>query len=93
MYWPHGTKNRSVLLAGIVPSVSLTLSTIIIIAKYSSQPDLTNVYTNTMRSARIDVEHEGDEKEEHSLTRTATTTTKRLTPTVWTHASIFRGRT
>jgi hypothetical protein len=84
MYRLHGTKNRSVLLAGIVPSVSLTLSTIIITAKYSSQPDPTNACTNTMRSARIDVEQEEDEKEENSLTRTTTTTTttatRRLNP-------------
>jgi hypothetical protein len=44
-----------------------------------------------MRSARLDVEQEEEEEEEeeeeHSLTQT------RLTRTVWTHASIFRGRT
>jgi hypothetical protein len=40
-----------------------------------------------MGSARLDVEQEKEEEEEDSLTQT------RVTPTVWTHASIFRGRT
>jgi hypothetical protein len=39
---------------------------------------------NTVRSARLDAE----EEEEHSLTQAT-----RLTPTGWTHASIFTGRT
>jgi len=59
-------------------------SHVIISTKYSSRADPSNACMNTVRSARLDAE----EEEEHSLTQAT-----RLTPTGWTHASIFTGRT